>query len=380
MVIDGLLMAGSILLIIWVAFLERLVDAGINGWPFALALALPLSNAVQIVALLLVLTFGRPYNTRAVVLLLFAFVALTASGIQNVHWVVAEQVVVNQATSPWIGGLVGITLLGLALVVPPRESNGRYALRDAVVSVWEHVYLPYLPFLAAVALMTVLIVRDDPIARVELGLFVALAAIVTIRQMITLLQNTRLLAKVQETQRSLRHQALHDPLTGLGNRLLFDAELAEAVDRQRDGGRSVVLLVCDLDDFKGVNDTLGHAVGDELLCAVAGRMRCAVREEDLAARLGGDEFAVLLGDSGSDPWVTGEEAARRLEDAMRPPFRIHGHDWAVGVSVGLAVADARALVGADDITRRADLAMYAVKKRRRAKAQTQAAATFVNKR
>jgi diguanylate cyclase (GGDEF)-like protein len=111
-----------------------------------------------------------------------------------------------------------------------------------------------------------------------------------------------------------------------------------------------------------VNDSLGHAVGDELLRAVAGRLRTAVRREDLAARLGGDEFAVLLRDSLEDPQHTAQGAVQRIQETMRAPFRVQGQRRQVRISIGSAIADASTPVDSpEELLHRADHAMYAAK-------------------
>ncbi|MDT3443919.1 GGDEF domain-containing protein, partial [Pseudofrankia sp. BMG5.37] len=183
--------------------------------------------------------------------------------------------------------------------------------------------------------------------------------------LITVAQNTRLMASLRATQRGLRYQALHDPLTGLANRVLFTSEIDQAVAAHQADGRPLVVLFCDLDDFKAVNDTLGHGAGDELLRAVAGRLRGAVRQEDLTARLGGDEFAVLMHDPSDDPRATGESTAWRIQEAMRPGFQVHGRRRDVQASIGVAVAEAGSpATSTEELLHRADQAMYAAKNRR----------------
>jgi diguanylate cyclase (GGDEF)-like protein len=153
----------------------------------------------------------------------------------------------------------------------------------------------------------------------------------------------------------LRRQALHDPLTGLANRTLFADRVATALDT---ASASVAVIYVDLDDFKQVNDTLGHYAGDQVLAAVAERVRACLRPSDIAARLGGDEFAVLLAD------VPGQqEAARvaaRIHEALRLPVFVGQHEIAVGASLGIALGQA-ASVGPEELLARADAAMYRVK-------------------
>ncbi|MEA2430277.1 MAG: hypothetical protein QOI19_750, partial [Thermoleophilaceae bacterium] len=157
-------------------------------------------------------------------------------------------------------------------------------------------------------------------------------------------------------EEQLRHRAFHDPLTQLPNRALLLDRIEQAMARER---RTIALLFVDLDDFKVVNDTLGHAAGDALLTAVAARLRGCLRSADTAARLGGDEFALLL-EEVVDP-SEGERVAARVLDTMRRPFSLHGEPVHVNVSVGLVISGAGTL-SVDELLRRADFAMYAAKR------------------
>ncbi|MGO9754318.1 MAG: putative bifunctional diguanylate cyclase/phosphodiesterase [Solirubrobacteraceae bacterium] len=155
----------------------------------------------------------------------------------------------------------------------------------------------------------------------------------------------------------LRHQAFHDALTGLANRALFENRLAHGLAGARRHGRSVAVLFLDLDDFKTVNDSLGHSSGDELLRAVAIRIARVTRTTDTAARLGGDEFAVLLDivDDEHEP----EMIADRMLQSLTPPFSVSGHELRVTASLGIARSDGS--LTADELLRNADTAMYAAK-------------------
>ena len=153
----------------------------------------------------------------------------------------------------------------------------------------------------------------------------------------------------------LRHQAFHDSLTGLSNRALFNDRVEHALGRRAGGGAPVVLLL-DLDRFKLVNDSLGHAVGDEMLVEVARRLEDAVRAGDTVARLGGDEFAVLLEDC---PERLAQQQAARLLDALGAPMVIGGQQVTATASVGIAVASIG--ISAGDLLRNADVAMYRAK-------------------
>jgi diguanylate cyclase (GGDEF)-like protein/PAS domain S-box-containing protein len=156
----------------------------------------------------------------------------------------------------------------------------------------------------------------------------------------------------------LAHQAFHDPLTHLANRVLFTDRLEHAIVRGRRARRPVTVLFVDLDDFKSVNDSFGHAAGDLILVEVSRRLLACVRAGDTAARLGGDEFAVLLEDGGGlDP---AREIATRVAFALRSAFTVAGRQVVLGASLGIATSEEGA-DSASDILRNADVAMYRAK-------------------
>jgi diguanylate cyclase (GGDEF)-like protein len=155
----------------------------------------------------------------------------------------------------------------------------------------------------------------------------------------------------------LRYQAFHDALTGLPNRLLFAKRVEEALTRGRTGNAIPTVLFIDLDDFKTINDTLGHSAGDQLLIAVTERFRTCVRPGDTAARLGGDEFAILLENADT---CAAEQVARRIVAALRAPFTLQGREMSIHASIGIARGERNAAT-LDVLLRNADVAMYSVK-------------------
>ncbi|HEX2026983.1 MAG TPA: EAL domain-containing protein [Nitriliruptorales bacterium] len=163
-----------------------------------------------------------------------------------------------------------------------------------------------------------------------------------------------------QAEAQLAHQALHDPLTGLPNRALFHDRLDHALASATRREERPALLFLDLDNFKAINDTLGHAAGDQLLLEVAARLQSCLRPTDTVARFGGDEFAVLLEDS--QPRETAREVAGRIHDTLREPVRVMWKEVVVEVSIGIADAHEGG-VGAEELMRNADVAMYAAKAR-----------------
>lgn len=162
-----------------------------------------------------------------------------------------------------------------------------------------------------------------------------------------------------EVHAQMQHMAHHDALTGLPNRNLFRSRLGEALKLAKTDGSITATLCLDLDNFKNINDALGHAFGDKLLCAMGKRLNGELRDEDTLARLGGDEFAIVL--PGLDDVHSAHSTAQRIVDAIAPPFLIDGHSFSVGVSVGIALAP-QDHNSAEQLLLYADMALYEAKR------------------
>ncbi|WP_189080683.1 putative bifunctional diguanylate cyclase/phosphodiesterase [Mangrovihabitans endophyticus] len=216
-------------------------------------------------------------------------------------------------------------------------------------------WLPYLAMVAiAVPLVAVATTEASWTAGSVIVAAVVVGGLIALRQFMAIRENARLLGDKRAQEERLQHEVTHDSLTGLANRALFHERLSLALTGPE---RACVLLV-DLDDFKAVNDSLGHDVGDRLLVSAASVLRTAGGPGSLAARLGGDEFAVLLPGRLADA----EALAARLTEAFGRPL---GEDsLLVQASIGIAVVEPGATL--DTVLRHADIAMYAAKQRGKA--------------
>ncbi len=212
------------------------------------------------------------------------------------------------------------------------------------------LWLPYLPLLLAAGVglgHAVGQMRNGPLV-VALGILVGA---VLVRQLVVLVENQRLLSEVAQ-------EAFRDSLTGLPNRAHFLQRLDRAVARRNGDAEPIAVLCLDLDNFKSVNDALGHPAGDELLIRVAGRLSAAIGDDGTVARLGGDEFAMLIEGSVEESQVT----ARRVLDSFGTAIVIDGVPITVCPSIGFTVAAAASSWTVDQLLRHADLAMYAAKR------------------
>jgi diguanylate cyclase (GGDEF)-like protein len=359
LVIDSVLVTGSLLALTWSTSLGGMPWAGTaTVAALAAALAYPITDLI-LATMVLLLVVTRPATRplrRSLLLLGGGLLALGAS--DGVH---LTRLASDSGTLPPLAGLgfvVGPVLIALAALSTPSTDDPPAGTRAEAD--WLHLLLPYLPVIATGVMIAVRTGTGGTLTPFEAYLGWLGLGLVVARQMLTIVDNTVLLARVSEGQQRLHHQAFHDPLTGLANRALFRDRLVSALDRHRRQDQPMALLFADLDDFKTVNDSFGHAVGDRLLHAVGHRLDGCVRRDDVVARLGGDEFAVLIERQPGDA----EPVGRRIMAALREPFTVDGHTVTVSASIGLVVPDrADTTVTADGLLRRADAAMYAGKRR-----------------
>jgi diguanylate cyclase (GGDEF)-like protein/PAS domain S-box-containing protein len=162
-------------------------------------------------------------------------------------------------------------------------------------------------------------------------------------------------------EQQIEHLAYHDALTDLPNRALFHDQVTLALARGRRSGLSAAVLFLDLDDFKAVNDSLGHAIGDQLLCEVARRLVATMRETDVVARQSGDEFLILIADISGPPEPAAERTAQRLNEALSAPVQLANAELHIGGSIGISTWTGGPQT-AEDLIKAADTAMYRAKR------------------
>ncbi|MCK9901677.1 GGDEF domain-containing protein [Frankia sp. Cpl3] len=376
--LDSLMIVLSMIMIAWFAALRDITHSGISGTSFVIAVSFTLTSALLVVVLVLVATFRQPRNGRAVALLGAGLVVLAASETVLVQLSLPDPVGLEGSGPTWLGAALAPLLVALAMIaperggrplVPPavRPATSRSIWSGRAVRNWLHAYLPYLPLGVAAALVLASALRDGALHGPPLYLATCLVTLVSLRQIVIIAENRRLVSDVQRAHQRLEYQAYHDGLTGLANRVLFTRELEKAVTAHSQHRTPVVVLFCDIDHFKTVNDTYGHSAGDELLRTVAARLRTAIRHDDLAARVGGDEFAVLLAGTSTEasPHVVGEQCAQRIAVGMLRPVTLGGRPRQIQISIGLAIADGwQPSTSAGQLLHQADTGMYSAKRRR----------------
>ncbi|MGV0992781.1 MAG: putative bifunctional diguanylate cyclase/phosphodiesterase [Mycobacterium sp.] len=348
LVLDGVIVAASLFLVFWLTILRPVYEAGAeNRTTLAISLAYPASDLVMLTLAAYVVVRPGSYHRLPLTLLAVAMFCLALSDSAFVYLTAKNQYSSGNAID--IGWVAGLLLITVAATTGRGGSAGR---RDSVeLPSWASVWLPYAPLLAAgvvAAAQPVQSLRSVPLEIAGAFLVPAVLA----RQFLAVNENRQLLANVAD-------QALRDSVTGLANRALFQDRLQHAMQLRKEYGTAVGVMVLDLDDFKLINDTLGHPAGDETLNRVGMRIADSVGSGDTVARFGGDEFAVMV--EGVAPQL--DVLARHVLAAFEEPIVVDGHELLVRPSIGLAVAAADATeVSADDLLKQADLAMYAAKR------------------
>jgi len=329
---DGMIIAVSLLVLSWVTTLGSVVAEGGDSWfALTLSLAYPVGDVVLATLVLLALARGRATERATLAVLALGLGGLAFADSAYVYLTsVGQYSSADLISGGWVFGFLYVGAAGLGAAHHEVEEVAREVKagpRLAKPSLLR-VALPYVPVVAAVVALSVSLLREPQIRAVDLCLGVALVLIVLTRQFLAMVDNQRLLVALADARDQLEHQALHDALTGLANRVLFADRLDRALLQPE---ANVSVLFCDLDDFKLVNDEHGHEAGDLLLQLVAHRLLDCVRVTDTVARLGGDEFAILLQDS-----TNALQVADRVVASMRGPMQVHGHQVTTSISVGIA--------------------------------------------
>ncbi|MFM9034603.1 MAG: putative bifunctional diguanylate cyclase/phosphodiesterase [Mycobacterium sp.] len=350
--LDALIVAGSLFIVSWLLVMSRLNETReASTLEFILSLAYPVTDLILLTMSAVVLVSAQAPQRLSMTLLTVGLACMAIADSGYAYLSAQREYVSGDLID--IGWVAGLLLLTVAAAAGRDAPPHRFQAAD--MPGWASVWLPYAPLMLAAGVLAI-----SPPEQSSAGpvLAVGLVLVFTVlgRQFLAVRENRRLLAVVAD-------QALRDPLTGLANRALFGDRLNHAMTLRARDGQSLGVLAIDLDEFKLVNDTLGHAAGDELLVAVADRLRGAVRAGDTVSRLGGDEFGVIL--EGAPH--TAEPLARKVAEAFNAPFVIDGHEVMVRPSVGFAVAQTagpRTGREVEDLLKRADEAMYAAKRSR----------------
>ena len=360
--IDPLIVATGVGVVYWTFLLGPVADAhGLSLAQRLVNVAYPITDVLllAVLARFLLLAGGPGRRLPAYYLVVAGLSLLLASDVvsdalalSGVYELVAG--VYEPAALVEAGWLLSYVLLGTAALHPSMAHLSEPGSEPEMKLTFGRLVLLTGTALLAPGMLAVQVVLDRPIEQVPVivGASVVLFVLAAARM-------AGMISQQRALERRLEFQAMHDPLTGLPNRALLGDRLEHALARVgRQGGRIAMLLV-DLDDFKPVNDSLGHEVGDRLLAVVGERLRSCLRPADTAARLGGDEFAVLLEDVKGAEEAT--QIARRILRSLRSPYPLGSHEVSVEASVGIALhGGAHGRPAA--ILRKADLALYRAKR------------------
>lgn len=388
--LDGMVIVGSLFVLSWATALGQVARSEeTDALQFLIALMYPITDLVLVAMVGLLAVVPRVLRRyRAQLTLLGAgLVCLAVS-----DSVYAYLVAVGAESMPLVadaGFIAGPVLIALAASAPAVHSpqsvhhmpgsqvSGSHVSGDRRVgdrldrdTGWTErlssdrtqLLVPYALMALIGAAVAVQWLARGVLDPVVFGLFFAVVVLSVVRQVMTLLQNDALLRKLSAAQTELSYRAHHDGLTGLLNRSAFDERLAAAIARHNRYGDAGVLLLIDLDDFKAINDRLGHGAGDRSLKTLSRRLAETVDDSTTGgtvARFGGDEFTVLV-PAGID---AGCAIARAIVDAVRVPQDLEGHSVSIAASIGVVELEAfGSAVTADAVLRNADRAMYEAKK------------------
>ena len=361
--VDALLLAAGASLLVWVFVITPTVHQPTVAWfDSAVAIAYPIGDLFLLAVILRLLT-GGGVRGRSPALLVLGALGLMGSDIA--YALVRLYGTWHVGTAADLGWVLFYVCWGAAALDPSMVEVTEPYTRDTALTAGRVIPLALTALIAPGILLTEVLRRDYQDAPVLSAISAVMFVLVVVRLSLQGRQQ-----RFQESEaasramvQELHNRAYHDALTGLGNRARFQEHSELSFTRAAASDGEVCMLLIDLDNFKEVNDTLGHRAGDELLKTAAQRLSAAVGPEDLPVRFGGDEFAVLLAD-GSRP-QDAEILAERLIQTFSEPFRIWDARAEVRASIGVASSsdspDTLMKDAADVLLRNADLALYAAK-------------------
>lgn len=348
--LDGTVIASALFVLVWVTVLDEVfTDNRFDPLHTALTAIYPIAALTMVTMSTLVLSSAPPGRRYVFGLVTAGLVAIAMGDITALYMKLQDAY--PDSPFPVISKVTGLLMIAAGAVMSATVKRNKKA-DDHRPLPTTIMWLPYAPMPFAVGAAVAHLWPDADIRPVLLGSAILVIATL-IRQLTVLVENRRLLDEVAE-------HAFRDALTGLANRLLFTDRLDHAIALQHRDGRPVAVLSLDLDDFKLVNDNLGHHCGDALLREIAARLVPSVPRGDTVARLGGDEFAIII-EAGPE---TPEEIAGRVMHAFDDAFHLDGEDVYMHPSIGLAAAPglSEPPISTEELLKRADVAMYVAKR------------------
>lgn len=367
------------------------------GYPFVeqfILLAYPVGDLVLLWSLLRIIYNRSDQQDEISAFLLAGSLTVTIffDGVYTYQSLMGTYVSGGFIDISWRASLLMAGLAGVSQITTLQPSNltGKFPRSLEFLSSWKEItpYLPYVWLVAAYILLVEGELTSLPMSFLSLSLSVAgIICLVLLRQIITLTENKKLndqlqrtmnklqtqatelewankelqneIAERKEVEKKLTYDSLHDAMTGLSNRVLFVDRLGQAIEYcKRRIEYTFAVLFVDVDQFKVINDSLGHLMGDQLLIAVGRRMKECLRSSDTIARFGGDEFAILLE-------ITGEKnsailVAEKIQEILKLPFKLDGNELYISASIGV-VTNVAEYEHPEDVLRDADIAMYQAK-------------------
>jgi diguanylate cyclase (GGDEF)-like protein len=352
--VDGLLIVTTLLFVSWTVASDTgaLQHSGTQLTERLTVLAYPAADIVLLAMLATVIGRGTRSWQDPLLVVGASIVALFLGDSLSIYVGLAGSYQTGNATDVfWIFAFLFLALAALMPPLGPEQS-----VNQRKPPTWTE-FITYGPLGLALAMAAVQIIRGNGFDTVEESLVLVSALLLVVRGSLFVLENRVLMTRIEKTVDDLEWLSLHDPLTGLANRLLFSDRLNQAIATQQRNPRNIAVAYIDIDDFKVVNDTFGHDVGDELLRRVAQRLSTTVREGDTLARLGGDEFAMLM--ASSEEASTVSSVLHRLLSQLDEPFAIDEHIVSISASIGYSQAFGQASAG--ELLKQADEAMYVAK-------------------